>query len=86
MAPKKRRGEEAPAGAGTTTTRVTRSSTRLLGAKVVDSAVPAPKPAERPKKRAKKIDDVKEPEKKVDGVKEPAEVVDGSKTVVIEHW
>lgn len=78
MAPKKRREEEAPVDASTTSLRVTRSSTRRLGAKVGDSAAPAsaPAPRERPKKKAKKIEDVKE----------PAKVADGSKTIVIEHW
>lgn len=76
MAPKKRRGEEAPVETSTASVRVTRSSTRRLNANPAVSAAPPPKPAERPKKKAKKIDDVKEPEK----------VADGSKTIVIEHW
>ncbi|KAJ9702186.1 hypothetical protein PVL29_004094 [Vitis rotundifolia] len=72
MAPKKRR-EEATVDDSTTSVRVTRSSTRRLGAKANDSAAPAP--PERPKKKLKKTEDVKEPEK----------VADGSKTIVIEH-
>lgn len=76
MAPKKRREGEAPVDTSTTSVRVTRSSTRRLGAKANDSVAPAPAPLERPKKKVKKTEDVKEPEK----------VADGSKTIVIEHW
>lgn len=75
MAPKKRRGEEAPVDASTTSLRVTRSSTRRAGAKA-DDASAAPASPERPKKKAKKTEDIKQ----------PAQVSDGSKTIVIEHW
>ncbi|XP_034684589.1 selenoprotein H [Vitis riparia] len=75
MAPKKRREGEVLVDTSTTSVRVTRSSTRRLGAKANASVAPAPAPPERPKKKVKKTEDVKEPEK----------VADGSKTIVIEH-